>query len=56
MDNSEIIKSQLSKILQLENDLINSIPWIQPVKIDDQTIRNDYQFIVTRRNFSLLKF
>ena len=55
MDNSEIIKSQLSKILQLENDLINSIPWIQPVKIDDQTIRNDYQFIVTRRNFSLVK-
>ena len=55
MNNFKIIKSQLSKILQLENDLINSIPWIQPVKIDDQTIRNDYHFIVTRRNFSFIK-
>ena len=48
MNNSEIIKLQRSKILQLENDLINSIPWLQPVKIDDYTIKNDYLFIAIR--------
>ena len=39
-----ILFEQFSKILNLKNDLIYSVPWIQPVKIDDKLIK-DYSFI-----------
>ena len=40
----KILYDQFSKILNLKNDLIYSVPWIQPVKIDDTLIKN-YRFI-----------
>lgn len=39
-----ILFDQFSKILNLKNDLVYSVPWIQPVKIDDKIIE-DYRFI-----------
>ena len=47
-----ILIEQFSKILNLKNDLIYSVPWIQPVKIDDKFIE-DYKFIY---KFNLLNF
>ena len=40
----KILYDQFSTILNLKNDLIYSVPWIQPVKIDDTLIKN-YRFI-----------
>ena len=47
-----ILFEQFSKILNLKNDLIYSVPWIQPVKIDDKLIK-DYSFIY---KFNILNF
>ena len=47
-----ILIEQFSKILNLKNDLIYSVPWIQPVKIDDKLIE-DYKFIY---KFNLFNF
>lgn len=54
MNKFELIKEQLSKILDLKNDLIFTVPWIQPVKIDDYTIDQEYKFIITKSYISFL--
>ena len=47
------LEDQLSKILSLKNDLIFSVPWIQPTKIDSEIINKEYKFIT---NFSFINF
>lgn len=49
----EILEEQLSKILNLKNDFIFSVPWIQPTKIDSEIIDKEYKFII---NFDLISF
>ena len=52
--NKDILFDQFSKILNLKNNLIYSVPWIQPVKIDDKII-NEYMFVL-KFNFSNFTF
>ena len=49
----EKIQSQLTKIKELNNNYLYSVPWIQPVKIDEHIIHKDYEFIY---KFRIIKY
>ena len=53
IENNRYIEKQLSKILSLNNEFIYSNTWLQPVKLDTDNIKNNYNFII---NFKLFEF
>ena len=56
--NKNLLYSELSKLLENDDEFIYSIPWIQPVKIDEYKINNDYSFIINKsiKNFIFVLF